>query len=260
MKTPLLFILAGLTAAPIANAVILDIDGGDPTDGILGEFPDYLLSDNTKDIPDASQTDGMVTLTLRDESVFQWNNSNYPFSEGYEINFHPGGWDQAGGVLPSGAGTNLNSSINFGLYYTILIESTAPININEVTLEFNRNDTGSPRRYYILDDSGNDGFDVGDVIADSANLAGVDAGTGLILSSDTADKVLSALPGTTSTTSHAYRFYISNLPNLAGNTHLFSASVDYTVVPEPAAFAALVGLGSFSFLLWQRRKQSVSGK
>ena len=246
-----------LGTALVLQADILQIDGGLPTDGIMGDFPNYLMSDNTMDIPDASKSDGLVTLTLRDESVFQWSNSGYPFNEGHEINFHPGGWDQAGGVLPSGS-SNLTDSLQMGLYYTIRIDAQQSININSLTLDFHRHDSGSPRRYYILDDSDNNGYDVGDVVADSASLSGADPNTGLFDSSDSSNKSLTAVLGTSNVTSYTYRFYISNTPNLAGNTHWFGASVDYTVVPEPKAFSVLAGL--FALLLIIRKRRLLSAR
>jgi hypothetical protein len=243
MKTPHLLILAGLAVASLANAALLDIDGS------LGEFPNYLLSDNASDIPDASQTDGTVTLTLRDDSVLKWSNSGFPLFAQSEINFQPG-YDGSDATI--GLSSDLTQAITKGTFYTVNVASTSPIDITNITLRFNRHDSGSPRRFYILDDADNNGHDVGDVI--------VETGPTLLGSTDVSTQTLSVNPGTSNVTSYDFHFYISNTPNGAGNVHWTYASVDYTVVPEPAVFAALVGLVSFSFLLWQRRKQPVSGK
>jgi hypothetical protein len=240
MKSHLLLILGFIIATPFTHAVILDIDGGDPTDGIPGEFPEYVLSDNTSVIPDASQTDGTVTLTLRDESVLKWNNAGYPLLQGEqaEINFQPG-FDGSDPTI--GTSSNPLEAVTKGTYYTVLVESTVPIDINNLTLGFYRHDTGSPRRFFILDDANGDGDEFyTDVIADTG-------GDPLVDTADTSPKVLSVNPETSNITSKAYHFYISNTPNGAGNIHFNYAAIDYEVASAPVASPIVYeGFGSYA--------------
>jgi hypothetical protein len=241
MKTASLLTIAGIALVPLAHANILDIDGS------LGEFSNYLLNDNASQIPDSLQTDGTVTLTLRDASVLKWSNSGYPLFQQSEINFQPG-FDGVDATI--GLSSNLTDAITKGTYYTVNVASTTPIDITNLTLQFNRHDTGSPRRFYILDDADNNGHDVGDVI--------VETGSTLLDSRDDSTQTLSVNPATSNVTNYDFYFYISNTPNGAGNVHLTFASIEYAVVPEPGTFAALTGLLAFAFILRQRRKQSVS--
>lgn len=235
-----------------AQAIVLDIDGAH------AEFPDYLIPDNTKDIPTASQTDGTATLSLVDDAEFQWFNFNYPFFEQSMISFHPGGWLEGpevnGGVHPKGS-SSLTESLEFDMYYTIQIDSVVPINLESISIDFYRADDVSPRRYYILDDADGNGFDIGDIIADSADLPSVDA-SGLLPFEDFGSgftQTLSATLDENGITSKTYRFYLSNTPNLAGPTHWTFAGIEYSVIPEPSRAAFLIAV--FTALLAFRRKR-----
>lgn len=249
LKSALFGIIGTFTfAANPLHAVLIDIQGS--YDGISGgEFGNFSGFAAQQVVPSSSVTESGYTLTFdpvsasTSASARNWSTgwtAGGPYSAGAEVNLRAG----SAGLSTSAADAITNASY-------VEISLTTPgtaFDLDSVSVSFWRNGTGAAQNYQLAYSS-DATWTTADLLGSATNVTTTGTASGLTTVS------YSGLSLPTNTTDATVRLYFWGATSNGGNTHYYDVEANYTVVPEPTTFTALlVGLGGCVVLSMKRSR------
>ena len=220
-------------------------------DGNSNEFADYSSLNEFDVWGTSSNSDGTATLSVINDSPIVVDAAENPnpgltwsisyssgsYTAGSEINFFQG---------QQNAVTNFSDAIDEDKFMTVELTSSTPFDWTSVSATLWRNGAGAAR-FYQFAYSPDSTWDTSDLLGSPKDL-----GAGGISDEDTLTFDASTI--VSGTTSAEVRLYFYGGTSNLGNTHLTSVSADYSVIPEPAHFGAiLAGIGLVLAVLRRKR-------
>jgi len=251
MKKKLL-IFAAVLAPLVAMSSTISISGS-ATSGSTGvEFADNSGTSLGTEWNDSVKTVDGVTLRVSQTgtdstlSTANWSTSNLVTPAGSEINFQVGpAWDRSndfGAVLD-------DAFISFQL------SSDIEITLDSISVSLWRNGAAAAENYQFAYAS--DGVYLNDTQTNAqSTVADTFLGSPVnnTTSGNTNTFTVTSNLSTDFSTLHEVRLYFWDGTDIAGNTHLYDVTANYTVIPEPSSLL-LVALGLSVGVLTLRRRR-----